>query len=128
MKRAVRWTSVSLSLFVAAVLTSGLVARPNAQGNPSATQISVETVNKWMTELSNWGRWGKDDGIGTLNLITPDKRKKALALVKEGVAVSLAHTIDKNQAPDNPRPLGQQMTLDTGGHAMDLYTIWYHGS
>jgi hypothetical protein len=74
------------------------------------------------------GRWGKADGIGTLNLITPGTRKKALALVKEGVAVSLAHTIDKNQPPDNPRPLGQQRTLDAGGHAMDLYTIWYHGS
>jgi hypothetical protein len=24
-----------------------------------------------MTELSNWGRWGKTDQIGTLNLITP---------------------------------------------------------
>ena len=28
-----------------------------------------------MTELSNWGRWGKADQIGTLNLITADKRK-----------------------------------------------------
>jgi kynurenine formamidase len=42
--------------------------------------------------------------------------------------VSLAHTIDKAPAPDSPRPIGQQMTLDAGGHAMDLYTIWYHGS
>ena len=48
--------------------------------------------------------------------------------MRDGVAVSLAHTVDKAQAPDNPRPLGQQMTLDTAGHAMDLYTIWYHGS
>jgi kynurenine formamidase len=81
-----------------------------------------------MASLSNWGRWGLGDQIGTLNLITPDKRKQALKLVKEGTAVSLAHTIDKEQAPDSPRPLGQQMTLDAGGHAMDLYTIWYHGS
>ena len=42
--------------------------------------------------------------------------------------MSLAHTLDKEQFPDNPRPLGQQMTLDNAGHAMDLYTIWYHGS
>src|SRR5438552_2921737 len=27
-----------------------------------------------MTELSNWGRWGKDDQAGTINLITPAKR------------------------------------------------------
>jgi len=81
-----------------------------------------------MTELSNWGRWGKDDQIGTLNLITAEKRKQALRLASDGVSVSLAHTLDKEQFPDNPRPLGQQMTLDAGGHAMDLYTIWYHGS
>jgi len=110
-----------------AILVACVGTAPVRAQTPSS-QVTVDTVNKWMTDLSNWGRWGKADGIGTLNLITADTRKKALALVKEGVAVSLAHTIDKNQAPDNPRPLGQQMTLDAGGHAMDLYTIWYHGS
>src|SRR5205814_3692568 len=69
-------------------------------------------VDRWMTELSNWGRWGKDDQIGTLNLITAEKRKQALRLVRDGVSVSLAHTLDKEQFPDNPRPIGQQMTLD----------------
>jgi kynurenine formamidase len=36
--------------------------------------------------------------------------------------------LDKEQFPDNPRPFVQQMTIDNTGHAMDLYTIWYHGS
>jgi len=94
----------------------------------SAQTVTREQVDAWMTEISNWGRWGKDDQRGTLNLITPEKRKQALHLVKEGVSVSLAHTLEKEKFPDNPRPLGQQMTLDAGGHAMDLYTIWYHGS
>jgi len=40
--------------------------------------------------LSNWGRWGRDDQLGTLNLITPAKRRAALTLVKEGVPVSLS--------------------------------------
>jgi len=93
-----------------------------------AQTVTREQVDSWMTEISNWGRWGKDDQRGTLNLITPEKRKQALHLVKEGVSVSLAHTLEKEKFPDNPRPLGQQMTLDAGGHAMDLYTIWYHGS
>ena len=90
--------------------------------------LSMVQVDKWMSDLSNWGRWGKDDQRGTLNLMTPAVRKEALKLVREGVSVSLAHTIEKTQAADNPRPLGQAMTLDTAGHAMDLYTIWYHGS
>ncbi|HEV8210834.1 MAG TPA: hypothetical protein VGP77_11960, partial [Vicinamibacterales bacterium] len=100
-----------------------------AQGfSPADPVTTKDQVNKWMTELSNWGRWGKTDQIGTLNLITPDKRRQALKLVRDGVAVSLAHTIDKEKAADNPRPLGQEMVLDAGGHAMDLYSIWYHGS
>lgn len=101
-----------------------------AQGfSPAEPQPTTrDQVNRWMTELSNWGRWGKTDQIGTLNLITADKRRQALKLVRDGVSVSLAHTIDKEKAADNPRPLGQEMTLDAGGHAMDLYSIWYHGS
>jgi kynurenine formamidase len=110
--------------------------KPFGEGGRPAVQVDLkvhttttkEQVNRWMTELSNWGRWGKADQIGTLNLITPQKRKQALGLVKDGLSVSLAHTIDKEKAADNPRPLGQEMVLDTGGHAMDLYSIWYHGS
>jgi kynurenine formamidase len=114
----------TLLLFVAA---AGVLA---AQGPaPSAAPaVTADDITKWMSTLSNWGRWGKDDQKGTLNLITPAVRKQALALVREGTSVSLAHTVDKVQAPDSPRPLGQQMTLDNAGHAMDLYTIWYHGS
>jgi kynurenine formamidase len=99
-----------------------------AGAQTAAPAVTRAQVDAWMTELSNWGRWGAEDGIGTLNLITPAKRRDALKLVRDGISVSLAHTIDKDQAADNPRPLGQQMTLDRGGHAMDLYTIWYHGS
>ena len=35
-------------------------------------------------ELSNWGRWGDDDEIGTLNFVTPAKRVAAATLVKTG--------------------------------------------
>ena len=42
------------------------------------TEAQYET---WQTELSNWGRWGKDDQLGTLNLITAAKRRAAMALV-----------------------------------------------
>ncbi len=105
--------------------SSSNVAQGFSIADPPTTK---DQVNRWMTELSNWGRWGKADQIGTLNLITADKRRQALTLVRDGVSVSLAHTIDKEKAADNPRPLGQEMTLDAGGHAMDLYTIWYHGS
>ena len=116
-------------LGAAVVLAQGprLAATPD-QPSAAVPIVTKDDVARWMADLSNWGRWGKDDQRGTLNLITPDTRKQALKLVREGLAVSLAHTVDKDPAPDSPRPLGQQMTLDAGGHAMDLYSIWYHGS
>jgi kynurenine formamidase len=113
-----------------AVAVAGLacgVAFVNLRAQEPAKTTKAQ-VDQWMTEISNWNRWGKDDQRGTLNLITPEKRKQALKLVRDGVSISMAHTLDKEKFPDNPRPIGQQMTLDAGGHAMDLYTIWYHGS
>lgn len=47
----------------------------------------------YFEELSNWGRWGPDDELGTLNLITPEKRRQALALAREGVSVGCARPI-----------------------------------
>jgi kynurenine formamidase len=85
-----------------------------------------------MTELSNWGRWGKDDRLGAVNLITPEKRKAAAKLVKDGVSVSLAHDVLETQSPDNPTPFEHTMTA-TGGaenpssYAMDRYAVTYHG-
>jgi hypothetical protein len=52
------------------------------------TVPSEQEVISWFDSLSNWGRWGPDDELGTLNLITPDVRKKAAATVTEGVTVS----------------------------------------
>lgn len=116
----VRKSRYVAALLVALSLTPSLTAQQAG--------LTVEQVDKWMADLSNWGRWGKDDQRGTLNLMTPAVAKEALKLVKDGVSVSLAHTIDKVPAPDSPRPIGQAMTLDAAGHAMDQYTIWYHGS
>lgn len=44
----------------------------------------------------NWGRWGQDDVLGTLNHITPAHRVAAAALVREGRVVSLAQSFDTN--------------------------------
>lgn len=65
------------------------------RGGPetNTTRTSKEELEQWMKELSNWGRWGKDDTLGTVNLITPEKRKQAARLVKDGIVVSLAATV-----------------------------------
>jgi kynurenine formamidase len=42
----------------------------------------------------NWGRWGEDDVLGTLNFIDDAKRLAAAGLVKDGTVVSLAQRFD----------------------------------
>jgi kynurenine formamidase len=68
---------------------------------PKPAPVTIEQVNRWETELSNWGRWGKDDQRGALNLITAKKEVEAARLVKDGVTVSLAHFADLEKAADN---------------------------
>jgi kynurenine formamidase len=40
-------------------------------------------------EVNNWGRWGSDDELGTVNLITPDIVKRAAACVLTGKTFAL---------------------------------------
>src|SRR6188768_3069121 len=62
-----------------------LHARQTPSADTPRPEVTPAQVQRWMTELSNWGRWGKDDQLGTLNLITPQKRQQAQALAKRGV-------------------------------------------
>lgn len=119
------------ALATAAILTIIILATtqlPAAQNAPVSprTQLKATDIDKMMTDLSNWGRWGKDDQRGTLNLITPAKRKQAAGLVREGISVSLAHDFSAEKAPDNTRPLEFTMTL-TQPVAMEELRIFYHG-
>lgn len=111
-----------------------LVAGP---GGPFAVADAAppETVTRaqfeaWFKEISNWGRWGKDDELGTLNLITPEKRTAAAALVRDGVSVSLALDLNKTADALNTNPFEQELTVsEFGGHAVagDRYSVYYHG-
>src|SRR5712671_5726148 len=86
---------ISTSILFAAMM-AGVAHSQGAgsQGIASHHQVTKAEYDRWKTELSNWGRWGKDDQMGALNLITPAKRKQAAALVRDGVTVSLA--VDAN--------------------------------
>jgi kynurenine formamidase len=59
-------------------------------------------IDELAGQLCNWGRWGDDDELGTLNLITAEKRVEASACVKEGAVFSLGFEL----RPDMPQPPG----------------------
>src|SRR5262245_24940488 len=84
------------AITIASVIVPGALVFAQEQtftAHPSTQEpnrlVTLETRKKWEGELSNWGRWGKQDQRGLLNLITPEKTKQALALVKEAKTVTL---------------------------------------
>ncbi|PKB72618.1 MAG: hypothetical protein BZY75_06220 [SAR202 cluster bacterium Io17-Chloro-G7] len=94
-----------------------------------------EEVIGWMDSLSNWGRWGDDDQLGTLNLITDKKRAQAGALVKEGISVTCSRLIVPEIAPDvtSIPPLhyivrgGDTVPEEGPGGTSDFIGLSFHG-
>lgn len=103
-----RITAAAVAVALIAVGSVALrVARASVATPETRPAVTKAEYNRWLTEDSNWGRWGKDDELGTVNLITAAKRKQAATLVKSGVTVSLAelqipnglNTSDPSTAP-----------------------------
>jgi len=47
-------------------------------------------------QVSNWGRWGKDDQLGTINLITSDVRRRAATQVRSQIEARTAEASHNN--------------------------------
>lgn len=103
-----------LRLFALASTTALLLSSGISPAETPA-HISKADFEKMMTDLSNWGRWGKDDQLGTVNLITPAKRKAAAKLVTEGVSVSLSRDTDDVKGVDNGMPFVDKMSPPVDG-------------
>ena len=71
---------------VGVVLLGFLGSNALAVGAPPS--MDQADFTRTLDEISNWGRWGVDDELGTLNTITPAVRAQAASLVKE---LSLIH-------------------------------------
>ena len=107
---------------------------------PDEQEVTRAQFDTWMAELSNWGRWGDDDQLGALNLITEAKRVAAARLVETGRVVSMARdmTVDRSAdavaaGADRPPVLGGSVRnvfgIDTdNGYFWERYEIEYHGS
>jgi Putative cyclase len=89
------------------------------------TAADIEALHE---SLSNWGRWGDDDQLGALNLITPELTAAAAASVRSGRTVSCARPLPTVPAIDNPQPVAHHMT-HTGSeeHGADYFAIAPHG-
>jgi hypothetical protein len=115
---------IATQSLVIGAIGAGVVA--SHEGAPDHT-VTQAQFDRWKTELSNWGRWGKEDQKGTLNLITPAKRKQAAALVKDGVAISLARNADTSKSIDNANPYESIMRPVGPSSSGDRISVSFHG-
>lgn len=76
------------------------------------------TDKRWIIRPpgSNWGDFGPDDQIGRLNLITPERRRKAAEEVREGIAFCLSLPLDCPRDSLNPRRFPPQMAFSMRGN------------
>jgi len=74
-------------------------------------------LKRWCTRPpgSNWGDFGPDDQIGRLNLVTPERRRRAAEEVKEGLAFCLSLPLDCPRDSLNPRRFPPQMAFSMRG-------------
>jgi kynurenine formamidase len=120
----------TLNTFRKLLIVSGLLLLPSvlifAQEINVPVETKASTFEQWKIEVSNWGRWGKEDQLGTLNLITAELKIQAASLVKEGKSISLAMNLSKEEGINNGNPIIHKLST-SGQWAVDTYTINYHG-
>jgi len=118
-ERFARWMDIMIECGRARLAALGIDVASQSNSPAARPVVSEARYEAWQTELSNWGRWGREDELGTLNLVTPAKRRAALALAKEGATVSLAANVFTEKASDVPCPAEWAMTSATQTGATD---------
>ncbi|EGD54884.1 cyclase family protein [Gordonia neofelifaecis] len=66
---------------------------------------STPDIRELGKKVSNWGRWGPDDELGTTNLITPERVAAAAPLIRTGEVFDLGIPLDEN----GPQPGGYRI-------------------
>lgn len=72
--------------------------------------------------LSNWGRFGEHDELGTLNFLTPDRRRHAASLVRRGIAFDLGMPLDADgpqRGGSRFNPIHRMTTIPSDGSRPD---------
>jgi len=92
----------------------------------AARMVSTQDqVAAYFKHLNNWGRWGHDDQLGTVHLITPARQAVAQALVCTGRTVSLARDIVPQ--PALTYHVSYPMKRERADVVVDRFGLVYHG-
>ncbi len=92
-----------------------------ANGWPGiASDADVEAL---LPTLTNWGRWGANDELGALNLITPERRVAAASAIRSGQIATLGRETDINANAERG-----EHTVDKRTYGSRDYTAYvFHG-
>ncbi|MEK9677129.1 MAG: cyclase family protein [Rhodospirillaceae bacterium] len=85
-------------------------------------KVSRQDLTDAAEKYKNWGKWGPDDEIGTLNFTSPEDIVAACQLVKKGKVISMALNFD------NTGPQGAKSTYPAMGRINPVHTMLRTGT
>ena len=80
-------------------------------------RVTLQEFDEIFQAVKNWGRWGDDDELGTLNYITSGTVRAAAGLVRSGRRATMAIPMNTAAGPDNPSPVIYHVVQ---GHDIDI--------
>ena len=97
--------------------------------------VTMREFDQIFQSVKNWGRWGEDDQLGTMNYITPETVRAAAGLVRSGRRATMSIPMSTTAGPDNPSPVihhvvqGHDIGAGSSGvtFATDFVGLAFHG-
>jgi kynurenine formamidase len=89
---------------------------------PLARKLNRQDLRDAAEKFKNWGKWGPDDEIGTLNYISAADIVAAAGLVRKGKVISLALNFD------NKGPQGAKSAYPAMGRINPVHTMLRTGT
>ena len=85
--------------------------------------MDLDDFDRLAASVRNWGRWGADDRLGTLNLVTPEVRVRAAASVRQGKVFSLGLDLASDGPQPGPGPGPAKLPSPVGRFNPHLYLM-----
>ncbi|MDH5749966.1 MAG: cyclase family protein, partial [Rhodospirillales bacterium] len=88
----------------------------------ASRKLNRDDLRQAAEKFKNWGKWGPDDEIGTLNYTQPEDIVAAAQLVKKGKVISLALNFD------DKGPQGAKTKYPSMGRTNPIHTMLRTGT
>ena len=97
-------TQTILHILISAAMASHTASERSSKTDTISVPFSALPLDPSGPPGNAWGRFGPDDQLGTLNLLTPATVAAAASEIESGIRISLDWPLDKQLFPLNNRP------------------------